>query len=145
MVNKTGSFGIAVKGMIVKGDKVLIIYKSAQEAKNDPNPNLRRDLPGGRVEFGESADAALKREILEEVNLEVEIISPIHVWHYVKNGFQLIGINFACIWKNGEVELSGEHESYEWLTLANLVERNWDDIDSYRKLFKLEKDGGFCD
>lgn len=59
-------------------------------------------------------------EILEEVNLEVEIIEPIHVWYYVKENFQLVGIDYFCIWRNGNLKHSDEHDAYEWLTMDEI-------------------------
>ena len=46
-------FGVANKAYIFKEDKLLLIYKTKEEAKDDPDPNIRIDQPGGRLEFGE--------------------------------------------------------------------------------------------
>lgn len=132
-------FGVATKGFIIKDGRMLIIYKTAKEAASDPDPNFRRDQPGGRIKFGEDPNSALLREIKEEVGLEVNVISPVNVWYYVNNNFQLIGINFLCEWVSGEVLLSEEHESYEWLTLDEIVTRNWDDVEKYIKMYDCYK------
>lgn len=129
-------FGVATKGLIIKDDKILIIYKTAKEAENDPDPSLRKDQPGGRTEFGEDPNVALLREIKEEVGLEVKAITPINVWYYVKESFQLIGINYLCEWVSGDVVLSEEHESYEWLSLEDILERNWNDQEKFIKAFE---------
>ncbi len=131
-------FGIANKGYVFKENKLLIIYKTAEEAMEDPNPNIRIDQPGGRLEFGENPIEALRREIREEVGLRVDIIKPIDVWTYCKRDkrFQLIGINYLCKWKEGEVTLSEEHENYEWLTLSEIKEKSLDDYEQYVKAFK---------
>ncbi len=129
------SFGIATKGFIFKDGKILTIYKTAKEASEDPDPSLRKDQPGGRVEFGEDPNASLVREISEESGLTVDVIEPLNVWHYVKNDFQLVGVNFLCIWKEGEVVLSSEHESYEWLSLDEIRERNWWDYEQFANAF----------
>lgn len=131
-------FGIANKGYIFKDNKLLIIYKTKEEASHDPNPDLRIDQPGGRLEFGENPYDALKREIAEEVGLEVEIVRPIHVWTYVKNTeeFQLVGINYLCAWTSGEVVLSEEHEKFEWLTLEEIKNKNLEDEEQYVKAFQ---------
>ena len=114
------TFGIATKGYIFKKGRMLIIYKTEEEAANDPNPDLRIDQPGGRLEFGEKPKEALEREILEEVGLRTKIIKPIDVWSYVKekDEFQLVGINYLCEWLDGEVVLSPEHEKFEWLSYS---------------------------
>ena len=130
-------FGIANKGYIFKKDRMLIIYKTEGEAANDPNPNLRIDQPGGRLEFGEKPKESLEREILEEVGLRIKIIKPIDVWTYVKekDEFQLVGINYLCEWLDGEVVLSPEHEKFEWLTLDEIRNKKLDDEEEYIRAF----------
>lgn len=90
---------------------------------------MRIDQPGGRLEFGENPYDALKREIAEEVGLEVEIVRPIHVWTYVKNTeeFQLVGINYLCAWTSGEVVLSEEHEKFVPLDFLRQSRKKEDD------------------
>ena len=138
------TFGVATKAMIIKDNKLLILYKSKEEAKewvsakiaNDSNYEARRDLPGGRLAFGEEPKAALAREIDEEVGLKVEILRPLDVWHMIKDQYQLVGINYLCVWKAGEVVLSDEHEAYEWLTKEALCAKTWDDLERYLMAFE---------
>lgn len=129
-------FGVATKAYIFKDNKILIIYKTVVEAANDPDPNNRKDVPGGRVEFGEAPIQALYREIGEESGLKVKVIRPIRVWHFLKESFQLVGINFLCLWEDGEVSLSEEHESYQWLTKEALMAKNWHDLEQYLEAFE---------
>lgn len=135
MLNK--QFGVAGKAVIVKDDKVLVIYKTAKEAVNDPDPSRRRDQPGGRVEFGEDPNKALMREVEEESGLTVEVVGPSDVWYYVNGNFELVGVDYACMWKSGEVCLSEEHSSYEWLKINDIRARGWDDLLRYEKALRL--------
>ena len=140
-------FSVATKGMIIKDNKLLLIYKSKEEAKewstealaNDSNYEVRRDLPGGRLQFKEAPETALKREIKEEVGLKIEVLRPLNVWHLIKGQHQLVGINYLCIWKEGEVILSDEHEAYEWLTEAELHTKKWDNLENYLLAFEAVK------
>ena len=111
-----GSFGVAVKAAIVDGPRLLVLYKTREEAFGDPDPDVRVDLPGGRVAFGESPADALLREVAEETGLEVEVAGPVATWHSVRGAFQLVGIDFLCEYVAGEVVLSDEHERFAWLT-----------------------------
>lgn len=129
------AFGVAVKAYVFKNGKLLIIYKTENEAQGNFNTKDRRDVPGGRIEFGEQPEAALRREVTEEVGLQVDIIRPFHVWSFVKSGFQLVGVNYLCLWREGEVVLSQEHEKYEWLTYEDISSRRWDE-EQYFKAFE---------
>jgi len=127
--------GVAVKGFVFKENKLLIIYKTKEEAEIDPN--LRIDQPGGRLEFGENPYEALTREISEEVNLKVRIIMPFEVWNYIKGDFELVGINFLCEWMDGDVQLSEEHERYEWITENKVENSSYPNKTVYMKAFDL--------
>ena len=119
-----GTFGVAVKAAITRGHRLLVLYKTVTEASSDPDPGVRIDLPGGRIEFGESPVAALRREVAEETGLEIEPITPLQIWHYVRQRFQLVGIDYLCECKSGEVVLSDEHDGFGWLTEEELRRRH---------------------
>ena len=57
---------IRVAGILVKDGKILLV----RHEKNDKSYWL---LPGGGVDFGESAEAALVREFQEEVGLSIQV------------------------------------------------------------------------
>ena len=52
-------------GLIIKNEKILLIKK------NGGPYDGKLDLPGGTIEFGETPEEALKRELLEEVGILV--------------------------------------------------------------------------
>jgi len=143
MTTQNQTFGIAAKALIIKGDKLLVLYKSKEEAKEwtdfeAANLEARRDLPGGRLEFGEGPKSALVREVREETGLEVELVKPLDVWHMIKGNFQLVGINYLCRCLAGDVVLSHEHEAHEWLSESELLAKEWDDVVRYVVAFENE-------
>ena len=71
-----GTFGVAVKAAIMRGPRLLILYKTPDEARSGPDPSVMVDLPGGRIAFGESPAEALRREFAEETGLAIEPVAP---------------------------------------------------------------------
>jgi 8-oxo-dGTP diphosphatase len=122
------TFAVATKGVIFNtNNEVLIIFKSEIE---DINPNTA-DIPGGRLEFKETPEQGLAREINEEVGLEIEIIAPSRSWSMVKEDkdLQLVGITYLCYAKeNTKISLSEEHVSAKWVAVNEVLDGeypNW--------------------
>ena len=95
-----------VKGVIIKEDKCLILVK----------PNGRIDLPGGRIDFNESPEEALLREIFEETGIaDIKILNPVTHWSFIKNPkLKIHGITYICSYHGGDILLSKEHKDYIW-------------------------------
>ncbi len=67
-------------------------------------------LPGGHIELGESMTEAVKREVKEEVGLDVEVEQMLLMQEaiYAKEFYKkrhFIFVDFACIAKNDQVKL----------------------------------------
>lgn len=82
------------------------------------------EFPGGKVEQGETPQEALRREILEELNIEVEVGELVHIVEYDYPNFHL---NMRCYWckvVGGKLELL-EHEDAKWLRIEELDGVEW--------------------
>jgi 8-oxo-dGTP diphosphatase len=110
----------AVKALIFKDNKFLIIKRSL-EAREDP---YSWEFPGGALEFTESPEIALVREVKEETALEVECLFPISAWTFMKaENTQVIGITFLCILRKfNQVLLSKEHDEFAWINESEISE-----------------------
>ncbi len=123
-------FYVDLKAFIERDGKVLVL--------NDPLLGL--DYPGGKVQEGETDwIGALKREVREEAGLEIAIGDPFTTWHYKmpegphrNAGKDLFLIGYRCSYVSGEVALSGEHDTYEWV-----------DRDTYQKYAENDSHGYF--
>ena len=82
------------------------------------------EFPGGKVESGETPQAALKREIMEELETEIEVGDLIETIEYDYPTFHL---SMDCFWAQivkGDLVLR-EHEAAKWLTKEQLESVDW--------------------
>lgn len=82
------------------------------------------EFPGGKIEPGESCEVALKREIQEELGVDIEVGELICTTEYDYPSFHLTMHCFLCGIASGEIELR-EHKSARWLTKDTLNDVNW--------------------
>ncbi|KKQ35014.1 MAG: Hydrolase, NUDIX family [Microgenomates group bacterium GW2011_GWA2_37_6] len=80
------------------------------------------ELPGGGVEYGETPQESLKREIQEECGIDIEIVKPISANSYFIEDLQRIEICFLCKALSTDVKLSSEHSDYKWLKMSEIGE-----------------------
>jgi phosphoglycolate phosphatase-like HAD superfamily hydrolase/ADP-ribose pyrophosphatase YjhB (NUDIX family) len=82
-------------------------------------------IPGGKIKFGETSDAALRREILEETGLKISGIKfvlvqdCIHSKEFYRDAhFVLLNYTCRCVAKNPRVKLNDEGREFRWVKLA---------------------------
>lgn len=82
------------------------------------------EFPGGKMEAGESPQEALRREIREELDAEIEIGDLLETveWDYPE--FHLTMHCFICTLLSESVHLN-EHEAAAWLTKETLSTVKW--------------------
>ncbi|MBP5452673.1 MAG: (deoxy)nucleoside triphosphate pyrophosphohydrolase [Treponema sp.] len=82
------------------------------------------EFPGGKIESGETPQAALEREIQEELATQISVGDFIDTIEYDYPEFHLSMQCFACNVVSGKLELL-EHENAAWLTSENLRSVKW--------------------
>ena len=82
------------------------------------------EFPGGKIEKGETPQAALVREIKEELETEIVVGELIDTIEYDYPTFHLSMDCFICKIKTGDLILK-EHEAAKWLTKENLDSVGW--------------------
>ena len=86
------------------------------------------EFPGGKLEIGESPEQALVREIKEELNSEIEIISYINEASYDYDFGTVVMKTYHAKLISGNLELL-EHQNSTWLAPDELATLNWAPVD----------------
>ena len=112
-----------VAAIIRDGDRIFATERGYGDFKDG------WEFPGGKVEAGETPQQALKREIEEELNTEIEVGDYLTTVEYDYPEFHL---SMKCYWarivKGKPVLL--EHEAARWLTKETLDTVSWLPADS---------------
>ena len=85
-------------------------------------------IPGGKIKWGESSETALRRELKEETNLEVDAIELVMVQDCIHSkefyrDAHFILLNYTCrCSEDVEVKINDEAREFRWLTPAEALE-----------------------
>ena len=82
------------------------------------------EFPGGKMESGETPQQALRREIHEELDAEIEVGELLRTIDYDYPKFHLTMRCFRCKLAGSHVTLL-EHEAAKWLAPNELQSVNW--------------------
>lgn len=107
-----------VAAIIQKDNKILATQRGYGEFKGG------WEFPGGKVEPGELPEDSLKREIREELDIEIEVGELLDTIEYDYSSFHLSMKCFICKMKEGELVLK-EHKAAQWLSGDMLTDVEW--------------------
>lgn len=112
-------FRVGVKALIPGEKGRYLFLKKSKRYFNDVK--VKWDIPGGRLELGESHLEGLSREIKEETGLSLkevkEILTIQDIFRDPK--FHTLRVTFLAE-AEGDVKLSDEHSEYRWATAEEI-------------------------
>lgn len=100
--------------IITNEDKILI----TQRAKAD-KLSLKWEFPGGKIEKGETPEACLKREIMKELNLDIDVLEYMGSTIYKYETGEINLIAYKAIIISGEIKMN-VHNDARWVTIDEL-------------------------
>jgi 8-oxo-dGTP diphosphatase len=109
--------GVGVGAVILDGDAVLLLKR-----RKAPEAGCW-SIPGGRVEFGETVEGALLREIKEELGCDANIVAPLGVTNHIVDAESVHWVSPRFV-----VRLSGKprnlepdsHSEMQWFRISAL-------------------------
>ncbi|WP_338603789.1 NUDIX hydrolase [Sulfolobus tengchongensis] len=126
---------VAVGCLVISDNKVLLVKR-----KNPPNTGLWA-IPGGKVEYGETLEEALKREMKEETGLEVTIGNLVSIVQVVSEGFHYVILDFECKPIGGELRASTDALQVEYVPFDKIkdIQTTKTTYEMLEKYFKGER------
>jgi 8-oxo-dGTP diphosphatase len=118
---------LVVGAALIRGVAPLAEVLSTQRTE-PPSLAGQWEFPGGKVEVGEGPEAALAREIKEELGLEVTVGAQIGPEVSVAGGRYLLRV-YVCGVISGELTLT-EHSASRWLRAEQLDDVAWIEADA---------------
>ena len=92
--------------------------------RHDANPKMNNkwQIPGGSLEFGEKIYETLDREVMEELGIKVEVISPVpYIDTDIFTTRQIVFITYLCkLVDDSEIILNEEATDYRWFSIKDL-------------------------
>ena len=117
--------------IIAKRGKILVVQNSS-----DSDHPFQWEFQGGKLNVNETPEECIKREIMEELEIDIDIIMRLNAveWDY---GFKKIElIPFLCIISDGDIKLI-EHNQFLWIDMESVMKIDLSEAD--HALLKLTK------
>ena len=110
-----------VCALIIRNNTVLCAQRSERMALP-----LKWEFPGGKLEDGEAAEDALKREIMEELSIDITVGRAMNVSEYTyENGRTIRLLPYLATMANDMEPVANEHAELRWVKAADLLDLDW--------------------
>ena len=119
----------AVGTVCFRGEDVMLIRRGTKPLAGDWS------MPGGRIEFGERAEAAALRELAEETGITARLVGLVDVVDAIFTSRTTGAVarhyllfDYAAVWVSGAPVAGDDAAHAEWISSARLAELPlWDE------------------
>jgi 8-oxo-dGTP pyrophosphatase MutT (NUDIX family) len=111
--NQAYRFPVSIKGIIIRNAQVILLK----------NERAEWELPGGKLEPGESPEVCVVREIAEELCLDVEVQRLLDSWVYaITPAVRVLIVTYGCQERTYRAPvLSHEHKQLGWFPVREVA------------------------
>ncbi|MFA6896701.1 MAG: NUDIX domain-containing protein [Patescibacteria group bacterium] len=113
--------GIGVFALIKNGKGEILLTKAKSSEKRGKDYEGIWSMSGGTLEFGETCEEGLEREIMEELGINISDIKLLNYNDYIKDEKHWLALNFSAQTKeearNMELE---KNEEMKWFSLEDI-------------------------
>ncbi len=120
MENKTIAVVCAI---IIYNGKILAVQRGPTMSLP-----LKWEFPGGKIEKNETEEACIKREIKEELNIEILLLKKLSTSFYKYPNISIELIPFVAQYLSGDLVLK-EHQNFQLLRISELNNLDWAEAD----------------
>lgn len=110
--------GVGIGAIIINNEGKLLLTKRGLKAQNEIG---KWTFPGGTLEFGESFEQCIKREIKEELCVNIEVVKQIAPFNHLipLEKQHWVALGFICKISHGipEIQEPEKHETFGWFSL----------------------------
>lgn len=109
---RVGGWPVSVKGVLLRNGCAILLR----------NERAEWELPGGKLDPGESPAECVHREFAEELGLPVDVIGILDSWVYeVLPGTRVLVVTYGCTEPfESDVQLCSDHPEYGWFAVDEL-------------------------
>jgi len=107
---------IEVAAAIIENEQGQILI--ARRTKGKSQEGLW-EFPGGKLEEGESAEACLRRELMEEMKIEIEPYARFGVNEHDYGTARIRLTAYRAVFVQGAIRLT-DHDAYRWVERSEL-------------------------
>ena len=113
--------GVGVGAFIVNDSNEFLMLLRARDSRVEPGTWM---IPGGKVDFNEKMEDTVKREILEEIGVEIDVVEPIKTNDHILPDHHWVTTTFLCKIKSGEPKVMEQHkhDDVKWFKMDELPE-----------------------
>jgi len=105
---------LAASAAVFRGQEVLLVKRGQKLGQG------LWSLPGGKVEFGESTEAAARREMLEETSLVIAVKGLAGLYEIITGDLHYAIACYAAVWESGEPQAASDAAEARFVAVGEI-------------------------